>query len=432
MTLFRSLRVKALIVGLVTVGAAACQSEDQEALQAPTSEQYAGPFSQEDARALLEQWDYVEGWFGGKAMRFGHLNVDRLVPTVPLQGGDAVRMLPEALRAEVADFVVVTNGRGRVTLDDYVSNDPRIDGFIVLQDGEIVYERYVHMRPEDRHLWWSISKMVAGLIISDLEDEGLVDVSRPIDHYIPALVGTGWDGITVRNILDMTSGIACPENAEAYADIESCMLVMERSVGLNPDLPTVSFRDHMAAVPRGIAQGTRYDYASANTSMLMYLAEVLTGQTYPDLVSQRVWHGVGPEGDALLVSGDYAKGEAAAAHGGLFTTLRDLGRFGLFMLEQESFHQKLLEDARPALFEHASWDAYATAGDRPTHAAWQTDVVFADGDFGKGGWGGQFLYVSPSRNLVVAWFGTFGDDFLEPDLQSVARQLATTGQLTTK
>jgi CubicO group peptidase (beta-lactamase class C family) len=187
----------------------------------------------------------------------------------------------------------------------------------------------------------------------------------------------------------------------------------------------VSFRGHMAAMSRGIEQGTRYEYASANTSMLMYLAEELTGQTYPDLVSERVWPAVGAEDEALIVSGDYAKGEAAAAHGGLITTLRDLGRLGLFMLEQEGFHRKLLDDARPALFQDRPWDAYATAGDQPTHAAWQTDVVFADGDFGKGGWGGQFLYVSPSRNMVIAWFGTFGDDMVEPDLQSVARQLAT-------
>ncbi len=425
MTRSHRLGAIALTLGLIGLGISACQPEDRPTLRSPNSEHYAGPFSEDDARVLREQWDYVRGWFGGDAMRFGHLNVDRLVPTVPLRGGDAVRVLPAAPRPDVANLLVVTSDRGLVTLDDYVSNDPRIDGFIVLQDGEIVYERYVHMGLEDRHLYWSISKMVAGLIVSDLEDEGLVELSRSIDHYIPELVGTGWEGITVRNILDMTSGIDCEESAEAYADIESCMLVMERSVGLNPELPTVSFRDHMAAIPRGIEQGTWYDYVSANTSMLMYLAEVLTGQTYPDLVSERVWREVGSEGEALIVSGDYAKGEAAAAHGGLVTTLRDLGRLGLFMLEQESFHRKLLEDARPALFSNASWDAYATAGDRPTHAAWQTDVVFADGDFGKGGWGGQFLYVSPSRNLVVAWFGTFGEDFVDPDLQSVARQLAT-------
>jgi CubicO group peptidase (beta-lactamase class C family) len=424
MTISRRFRATALTIGLLGLWTAACQPEDRAALQSPSSEHYAGPFSEDEARALRERWDYVEGWFGGDAMRFGHLNVDRLVPTAPLQGGDAVRPLPAAPRRDVAELVVLTSDRGPITLDDYVSNDPRVDGFIVLQDGEIVYERYVHMQPEDRHLYWSISKMVAGLIVSDLEDEGLVDVSRPIDQYIPELVGTGWEGVTVRNILDMTSGIACEESAEAYADIESCMLVMERSVGLNPELPTVSFRDHMAAIPSGIEQGTRYDYASANTSMLMYLAEELTGRTYPDLVSERVWREVGAESESLIVSGDYAKGEAAAAHGGLVTTLRDLGRLGLFMLEQESFHRKVLDDARPALFEDASWDAYATARDRPTHAAWQTDVVFADGDFGKGGWGGQFLYVSPSRNLVVAWFGTFGEDFVEPDLQSVARQLA--------
>ena len=95
------------------------------------------------------------------------------------------------------------------------------------------------------------------------------------------------------------------------------------------------------------------------------------------------------------------------------------------MLEQDDFHRKLLDDTRPRLFSESWGGAYATAADRPTHAAWQSDVVFADGDFGKAGWGGQFLYVSPSRDLVIAWFGTFGEDLVDPDLQSVARQLAT-------
>ena len=424
MTISNTLRVTALTMGLLGFGAV-CVAGEPDAPHAAAPERYAGPFTDEQARALRGQWDYVKGWLGGDVMRFGHLNVDRLVPTVALRAAGPVRALPESLRPDVSGLIVSTSDRGAVSLDDYVSNDPRIDGFIVLQDGAIVYEKYVHMRPDDRHLLWSISKMVAGFIVSDLQDEGLIDVSRAIDQYIPALRGTGWDGITVRNILDMSSGIDCKEDEEAYADITSCMMVMERSVGLNPELATVSFRDHMAAVPRSVKQGTRYEYASLNTNMLMYLAEAVTGKTYPELVSERVWRKVGAEGESLIVSGDYAKGEAAAAHGGLVTTLRDLGRLGLFMLEQESFHRKLLDDARPALFADKSWDVYATAGDRPTHAAWQNDVVFADGDFGKNGWGGQFLYVSPSRNLVIAWFGTFGEDLVNHDLRSVARQLAT-------
>lgn len=413
----------ALAAFLTVLVTTACAPQDRPS---PEAEAYAGPFTSAEARALREEWDYVEGWFGGDRMRFGHLNVDRLVPMVELVGQGSVRTLADAPRLEVARYPVDTRDRGEVSLDDYVSNDARVDASIVLHRAEIVYERYVHMQPEERHLYFSVSKMVAGFLISTLEDEGLVDVTRRVDEYIPELVGTGWEGITVRNLLDMTSGIDCEETAEAYADIESCMLVMERSVGLQPELPTVSFREHLAAAPRGVQQGTRYEYASANTGMLMYVAEVVTGRRYPDLVSDLVWRHVGAESAAFMVSGDYEKGEAAAAHAGLFTTLRDLGRLGVFMLEQEAFHRKLLDGARLELFVGSSWGgAYETAPDRPTHAAWQSDVVFSDGDFGKGGWGGQFLYVSPSRDLVIAWFGTFGEDMVDPDLQSVARQLAT-------
>lgn len=422
MTPTRRLRAPAPTLLLFALCLSGCRTAAEDT---PETASWAGPFASEEASALRDRWDYVEGWFGGDLMRFGHLNVHRLVPTVQLESGEGVRPLPESPRPEVASLPVVTGDRGTLPLDEYVSSDPRVDGFLVLHDGEIVYERYVHMRPEDRHLWFSVSKLVAGLLISDLEDQGVVDVSRPVERYVPGLAGSGWEGVTIRDVLDMSSGIDCPEDADAYADIGSCMLVMERSVGMQPELPTVAFRPHMASMTRRVEPGTEYEYASANTSMLMYLAEVVTGERYPELVSARLWRHVGAEAEALVIAGDYGDGEAAAAHAGLFTTLRDLGRLGLFLLDQEGFHRKLMEDARPALFSDASWGAYRTAGDRPTHAAWQTDVVFPDGDFGKGGWGGQFLYVSPSRDLVVAWFGTFAEDLVDPDLQSVARQLAT-------
>lgn len=417
----------ALASAILAVAACGGSETDTAASGAAGGPAYAGPFTAQQAEDLRARWDYVSGWFGGDLMRFGHLNVDRLVETIALDGGETVRPLRQASRAEVADLVVDTRDRGAVTLDAYVTEDPRVDGFIVIHRGDVVYERYVHMRPEERHLYWSTSKMAAGLLLSMLEDEGLVDTAQPVDRYIPELASSGWAGVTVRDVLDMASGIDCPEDADAYADIESCMLVMERSVGLQPHLPTVSFAAHMAGMAPGEAPGTRYAYASANTSLLMYLAETVTGQRYPDLLSRRIWRHVGTEGEVSIVSGDYDEGEAAAAHGGLVSTLRDLGRLGVFMLEQERFHEKLLEDARPELFPPPAFEtAYASSDSPPTHAGWQCDVVFPDGDFGKGGWGGQFLYVSPERDLVIAWFGTFGEDLVEPDLQSVARQLATT------
>ncbi len=390
------------------------------------AERHGGLFSAAEARVLHERWDYVTGWFGGELTRYANLNMDKLFPLVELRRGGPILELPEAPRGDVAEYLVNTRDRGRVTLDDYVANDPRVDGFIVLHRGEIVYERYVNMRADDRHIYFSISKMITGLLISKLQDRGLVDVAQTIDHYIPALKGTSWEGITIRNILDMASGTGCYESNDAYRDIDSCFMVMERSVGFQPKLSPVSFRSHIATAPHGFEQGTRYNYTSANTNVLMYLAEVVTGKTYPELLSELVWVQVGAEHDGLIVSGDYAVGQAAAAHSGVFTTLRDLGRLGLFLLEQTAFHEKLLDDARPELTPSSNFrPGYGTAGELPTHSAWQCDVVFADGDFGKGGYGGQFLYVSPRRDLVIAWFGSFGEDLVNPDLQSVARQLSS-------
>ena len=421
-------RIRRIAAGLI-VGSCFCLPQLSMAQDRGGTETHGGLFSAAEARALRARWDYVEGWFGGEVMRYAFLNMDRLFSLVEFDGGDTVRTLAEAPRLDVAGHPVNTKERGLVTLDDYVTNDPRVNGFIIIDVGEIVYERYPHMRPVDKHIYFSISKMFTGLVISKLQDQGLLDVRKAIDRYVAALAGTSWDGITIRNILDMASGIGCYENNDPYGDINSCFAVMDRSVGFHPNRPPIEFRSHIAAAPAGYEQGRKFDYTSANTNVLMYLAEVVTGKTYPQLLSELIWAHVGAESSGLIVSGDYAEGQAAAAHGGIITTLRDLGRFGVFMLGETAFHDKLLSDARPELrsedddFERG----YATADEIPTHNAWQCDVVFADGDFGKGGYGGQFLYLSPRRDLVIAWFGAFGEDLLNPDLESVARQLSSSG-----
>jgi hypothetical protein len=105
------------------------------------------------------------------------------------------------------------------------------------------------------------------------------------------------------------------------------------------------------------------------------------------------------------------------------STLRDLGRFGLLFtpswqkvsdtrLVSEAYLKKIQHGGRPAIFDKAGMGSAlmsALADDPPRHNTYQWDFVMPDGDFFKAGHNGQGLYISPARDLVVAFFGS-GDD----------------------
>jgi CubicO group peptidase (beta-lactamase class C family) len=112
-------------------------------------------------------------------------------------------------------------------------------------------------------------------------------------------------------------------------------------------------------------------------------------------------------------------------HGGVVARLRDVARFGLLFTEgrgrgvvSEGYLEKILEGGRPELLEAAGRSA---AGVR--HATYQWDRVYDDGSFFKGGFGGQGLYVSPEKDIVLAYFGTHGYDAPAPPVLDVCKRM---------
>ena len=121
-------------------------------------------------------------------------------------------MRPKVPRADVADFVTATDSK-KMTLAEYV-NDPGVDGLLILHKGQIVFEAYPRMLDTDKHLQMSVSKTFVATLIAILEDNGKIDISKPIDSYLPKLAGSGWEGVPVIDVLDMASGIGCLEGEE--------------------------------------------------------------------------------------------------------------------------------------------------------------------------------------------------------------------------
>jgi CubicO group peptidase (beta-lactamase class C family) len=370
-------------------------------------------------------------------MRYAFLHMSEFMRHSVIQRCGPIRELPDAggeRRREMAGLRV-SSRRGAATLDDYV-HDPasQVDGIVVLHAGRLVYEAYPRMRPLDKHILWSVTKAYVGTLIAVLEDRGQLDSSRPLDAYLPEVRGSGWQGVAVRDILDMASGIDAREQTDgAMDDPAHPYYQFEASIGyLAPTAATpASTYAYVAGLPRRIPPGTVYEYTSVDTFMLAWLAERVSGLALNELLAQEIWSSIGAEADGLLSMSPHG---APGADGGISAALRDVARFGLLFtpsvragtpdpLVSDAYLDKIRRGGRREVFlaGGGAQSAAPFGDDAPLYNSWQWDRVWADGDFYKGGWGGQGLHISPARDAVIAFFGTPGAGRVGNELPVIAR-----------
>jgi CubicO group peptidase (beta-lactamase class C family) len=364
--------------------------------------------------------------------RFVYLNMPRFFPHAIIQRAESVSELETAPDPKMGKIKADTHA-GAKTLDEWT--DDHLDACIVIQEGKILYEKYPRMRSQDKHLWWSISKTFAGTLVGLLEEKGLVDVQMPVETYLPELGDSDWKGTPVIDILDMASGMEGLEadDPEAYTNPESPYGLFEASLGYQPTTPNTmeSTYEYIATLKRQKESGKRDEYTSVNTFVLSWLVEKLLDKPYAEIVSETFWQKIGAETDAMIgVSSIGAPGSS----GLVSSTLRDLARYGMLYTPSwnkvseekvipDSLIKRIQEDGRPSLFQAGlaseTWGEYM--GEDAIFGTRQFDFVTKDGDFAKTGYHGQTLYISPSKDLVVASFAT-GELY---DTYRFARVIAT-------
>lgn len=381
----------------------------------------------------LHRWDR-----SGERTRYAFRRMPEFFVHAMVHRDGPVSVLADAPREDIPGMQVRTP-LGALTLDEYVERAPVVDGIVILQAGKVVYERYPRMHRLENHLLMSVSKVFASAVIAILEDRGLVDTTQGVETYIPEMRGSGWEGVSVRDVLDMASGIDCDEMApDAYSDPAAKYYRFEASLGLLPPAVDdgISTYDYTASLGRARTPGEAYEYNSVNTFVLSWVAEAVTGKGFADILTDEIWSKIGAEGDALISS---SRCGATAPHGGMIVRLRDLARFGLLytpswnivsatrLISARHLHE-IQHGGRPEIF--ARGNRYVVgqlerlAPAVPRFNSHQWDFVMADGSFFKGGMGGQGLYISPHRDLVFAFNGIMGDDNKENALMSVAQQLS--------
>lgn len=288
------------------------------------------------------------------------------------------------------------------------------DGFVVLQDGRVVLERYFNgMTARSPHILMSVSKSMLGLLAGILAGQGVLDPDRLVTHYVPEVAGTVYAGATVRHLLDMRVGIAF---AEDYLATAGPIVDYRKSTGWNPlgpgETPT-DLRTFLATLKDANGpHGGAFNYVSTNTDLLGWVIERAAGRRYADLMSALLWQ---PLGAAEPASITVDRLGAPRCAGGMSTTTLDLARVGQLLIEDGAIAGRqivpvgwLADIERNG--DRAAWDSGSFVDyfpGLPMHyrTKWYVEHGAAPLVFGVG-IHGQNLFVDRRNAIVIAKFSS--------------------------
>jgi CubicO group peptidase (beta-lactamase class C family) len=357
------------------------------------------------AQVTVENWDK-----GGSVSHWTYLHTSEVSPTAIIRRGGSIVDLPQEPHPEIGALKLSHPGESDQTLEQFVNNGA-VDGCIVLHAGKIVFEKYPTIHPDDLHLAMSVGKAFVATALALLEDEGKIDLEKPVEYYLPELKGSGWQGVRLRDVADMRSGIEGEETSnDAYRNPAHKEFQYEATLGWQPrtapNLPDAVRRGDLlgflATLQRVRNPGETWAYTGTNTAVLGEVISRVTGQSLADVISQLIWSKIGAEHDALLVVNE--RGFPVAA-GGMCMTLRDLARFGMaFTKHPPLLERGIIPDRILDRFFNSRGGKADEKGMLPLTYQW--DLLSNQHELAKGGWAGQLLYINRDKDVVVAYSGT--------------------------
>ena len=331
-------------------------------------------------------------------------NQDQVWPVRIIRRGEAVRPLPPHARslAELSFEV----GEVRTSLPDYMARR-RTAGLLILKDGEVAVERYgMGNGPQSRWPSFGATNSLTSTLTGAALHAGAIDgLDDPCDVYLPRLLGSAYEGITIRNLLRMSSGVAWSEYdpPEGRSDVRRLGRAMMRG---RPD----GVLDLMCDRPRAEAQGVVFNYSTGESCLLAAVVAAAVGQPLAEFCAATIWGLGGMEADATW----QLESEDGLELGGLGVSacLRDVGRLGQLMLEDGvAFDgRRVLPPGWRDLAGQPDGAATGFGGLTPGSPAgygyqwWALPTVEGvhAGAFSAIGAYGQYIYVNPAERVVAA------------------------------
>ncbi|KMM84984.1 hypothetical protein SAMN04490203_0063 [Pseudomonas taetrolens] len=375
-------------------------------------------------------------YFNFPAMRWSVSNFRQLMPTTNVSRGlGAPVPLVRALRADIDKLSFVPLGAKQPMTWEQSLAANYTDGIVVLHRGKIVYERYFGvLTPEGQHGAMSVTKSVVGTLGAMLVADGTLDANKKVADYVPELAASAFGSATLRQVLDMTTGLKYSEdysdpNAEVWQHAQAGSPLPKPKDYTGPR----SYMEFLLTVKPLGEHGKAFAYKTVNTDVLGWVIARVTGRNVAQLLSEKIWQRIGAEQDAYFTVDSIG---TPFAGGGLNTGLRDLARFGEMIrnegqyLAQQIVPKAVVEDIRSG----GDKDAFAKAGydllkgGSYRNMWWVTHN--ADGAFMARGVYGQRIYIDPKAEMVIVRYASnpiasnsANDPVTIPAFEALAKQL---------
>jgi CubicO group peptidase (beta-lactamase class C family) len=347
---------------------------------------------------LLEARQQIVSGHGGALML---RIVADYFPTEIVEAGDNTWQLPGG-HSDVLDDLLVKTGEETMTMAEFLANS-RTNALLVMVDGEIIHETYRNgSTDQSLFLSASMAKSFTSSLIGIALSEGLIEsVDDPVTQYIPELARTSYEGVTIRNLLQMNSGTLYTEDGVPEGERDLFAEWLNRVVFANE----ISTLDLAATLEREVEPGSKFNYNTIDTTILGQVLARAAGMSVAQYMTNKLWKPMGAERDArYMLDGPNGVGVAIAGSG-INASMRDYARFGQLMLQRGAANGKQIVPAE--------WVNFATRPDptrpdmAPGEGNWDIGYHYQWWLPGRPGtflaWGlmGQFIYVDTVNDVVI-------------------------------
>ena len=311
----------------------------------------------------------------------GYRNMDKITWTRIVPAGDNPYPLSRA-EVDLGDVMIVADDEA-MSVDEYVRRQ-NVAGIIVVKDDEIIYERYeLGNTEESRWLSYSIAKSVTSMLVGAAVRDGYIkSLDESITDYLPRLKNSSYDESTIRNVLQMASGV---EWNEDYAD---------READINQvTWPTLAMYEYLRHKPRIHKAGEVFNYNTAETNLIGTMLRSAVGNNLSTYLSEKIWKPFGMEFDAYWCLVEEGGGEFGGSS--INATLRDYARLGLFAMRNGE-----LRDGSKVL--PANWMTDSTRASKGEERYGYQWWLRAGAGYTASGIFGQGIYINPETRVVIA------------------------------
>ncbi len=346
----------------------------------------AKPASQPAALASAQQASRVLFWNEAQKLD-GFAHMERQFQFHTVRRGNRVHPLPPGKPMALS---VMVEGKS-MPIDRFMAAE-KFAGVLVIEDGRIRLEKYAFgYGPRGRWTSFSVAKSLTSTLVgAAIKDGAIRSLDDAVTNYLPGLKGSAYDGVTVRQVLTMTSGVAWNED---YTDPKSDVARFFSQPEVPGMDPTVAY---MRTLPREAAPGTKWLYKTGETNLVGALVTAATHKSLSEYLSEKIWRPWGMEQDAVWMTDSKGQEPGGCC---ISVSLRDYGRIGEYM---------------------------RTGGNAALPKGWIADATRKHADIGEPGRGygyqwwpedsgaynaigifGQMIHIDPKRRLVIVTSGAW-------------------------